>query len=333
MPDFKEYPKNKLSIYIADPRVENWFLMPRWTPILTIIIIYYLVVLIGPILMENRRPYTLRNVLKIYNFVQVMISGYMFKEFVISAWQSSYSLQCQPVDRSNSPQAVRMAAACWWFFFSKVIDLLDTVFFILRKKNSQVTFLHVYHHGSMILNWWLAGKYFPGGQIFFQCTCNSFVHVVMYTYYFLSAFGPAVQKYLWWKRYLTQLQLIQFLAIIVHLIYGMSRTCDFPFVLNCYIIIYCITLISLFTNFYIEAYQHQRTDRLEIQAAIQEKRARSIAAGGTGTNNYANNSYMNNLRNGFIKNSSENGCSGPTMISNGYGTDVNGNGPMAYLRR
>ena len=37
---------------------------------------------------------------------------------------------------------------------------------------------------------------------------NSFVHVIMYSYYGLSAMGPAVQKYLWWKKYLTQLQLV-----------------------------------------------------------------------------------------------------------------------------
>ena len=38
------------------------------------------------------------------------------------------------------------------------------VFFILRKKNSQVTFLHVYHHSTMIINWWMAAKYVPIGQ-------------------------------------------------------------------------------------------------------------------------------------------------------------------------
>jgi len=38
------------------------------------------------------------------------------------------------------------------------------VFFILRKKNNQVSFLHVYHHATMILNWWMAAKYLPVGQ-------------------------------------------------------------------------------------------------------------------------------------------------------------------------
>ena len=38
------------------------------------------------------------------------------------------------------------------------------VFFILRKKNGQITFLHVYHHATMILNWWLGVAYVAGGQ-------------------------------------------------------------------------------------------------------------------------------------------------------------------------
>lgn len=41
---------------------------------------------------------------------------------------------------------------------------LFKVFFILRKKNNQVTFLHVYHHATMIINWWMAAKYVPVGQ-------------------------------------------------------------------------------------------------------------------------------------------------------------------------
>ena len=37
---------------------------------------------------------------------------------------------------------------------------------------------------------------------------NSFVHIWMYAYYGLSAMGPHMQKYLWWKKYLTKLQLV-----------------------------------------------------------------------------------------------------------------------------
>ena len=55
---------------------------------------------------------------------------------------------------------------------------------------------------------WVGLKYVGGGQTFFLCMLNSFVHTVMYAYYGLSALGPAVQKHLWWKKYLTQLQLV-----------------------------------------------------------------------------------------------------------------------------
>lgn len=43
---------------------------------------------------------------------------------------------------------------------------------------------------------------------FFGAQMNSFIHVIMYSYYGLTAFGPWIQKYLWWKRYLTMLQLV-----------------------------------------------------------------------------------------------------------------------------
>ena len=36
------------------------------------------------------------------------------------------------------PQALRILRVGWWYFFSKFVDLLDTVFFIMRKKFNQV---------------------------------------------------------------------------------------------------------------------------------------------------------------------------------------------------
>ena len=40
-------------------------------------------------------------------------------------------------------------------------------------------------------------------------TLNSFIHVIMYIYYGLAGLGPHMQKYLWWKKYLTRLQLVR----------------------------------------------------------------------------------------------------------------------------
>jgi len=244
-----------LPQHVPDPRVQDWLLMKYWTPIVLIIISYFLLVLVGPKLMQNRKPFELKYPIKLYNLSQVFLCGYMFKEFLASSYQSSYSLTCQPVDYSSSPLAIRIAAASWWFFFSKLIDLLDTVFFILRKKNG-------------------------------QCMLNSYVHVVMYTYYFFSSFGPAIQKYLWWKKYLTQFQLIQFIAIIIHLVNGMARgTCEFPQIFYWYVIVYCVTLIALFTNFYVETYSHVLKDRAAAAKKELTTGAGAVAAAESNNNN------------------------------------------------
>lgn len=44
---------------------------------------------------------------------------------------------------------------------------------------------------------------------FLPAMTNSFIHVLMYGYYGLSTMGPNVTKYLWWKKYLTIIQLVR----------------------------------------------------------------------------------------------------------------------------
>lgn len=54
----------------------------------------------------------------------------------------------------------------------------------------------------MLIRWGV--KFMPGGHSSFFGLLNTFVHIIMYTYYMLAAMGPEMQKYLWWKKYLTQ---------------------------------------------------------------------------------------------------------------------------------
>ena len=46
----------------------------------------------------------------------------------------------------------------WWYFFSKFIDYLDSLFFLLRKKFTHLSMLHVIHHGIMPLTAWSGVK-------------------------------------------------------------------------------------------------------------------------------------------------------------------------------
>lgn len=83
------------------------------------------------------------------------------------------------------------------------------IFFVLRKKNSHISTLHVIHHGVMPMSVWFGVKFTPGGHSTFFGFINTFVHILMYTYYFFAALGPQYQKYLWWKKYLTAIQMVR----------------------------------------------------------------------------------------------------------------------------
>nr|BBF94985.1 elongation of very long chain fatty acids protein 5 [Orthetrum albistylum] len=314
-----------------DPRVTGWPLLKSPIPVISIFIFYIVIVIFGPKFMKNRKPYNIKYILLIYNFSQIALSSYIFKEFLVTSYISGYNWACQPVDRSLSPLAIRMASACWWFYFSKVVDLLDTVFFVLRKKLSQLSFLHLYHHSTMIFNWYIGTLYLPGGQAFFSGLINSFVHVIMYTYYLLSAIGPHMQKYLWWKRYLTQLQLCQFVAIIFHLCVGIWNKCEAPTWLTAWTVGYVSSLVMLFSNFYKKAYHGKDVSvkkHKEVDAQLYDKSPLSAVANGSvrqakegmkrlgknkhqGLTNYFQDDESDNLNknhsNGFVKASVRNG--------------------------
>lgn len=242
----------------ADPRTETWFLVSSPWPPMIIGIVYIAVCANSERLMKNIPAMSLRPVLMVYNFALVILSAYMVYEFLVTSILSEYSLICQPVDYSNNPLAMRMANVCWWYFFSKYIELADTLFFILRKKFNQVSFLHVYHHATMLINWWLAIKYVAGGNSFLVGMLNSFIHVIMYAYYGIAAIGPHMQKYLWWKKYVTKMQLVQFFVMLVHSGNILLSDCDFPKWISGLVVGYQVTLILLFGKFYLDNYRKKK---------------------------------------------------------------------------
>lgn len=46
----------------------------------------------------------------------------------------------------------------------------------------------------------------------------------MYTYYMIAAMGPKYQKYLWWKKYITTIQLVSEIQETTHLSRGMTSS-------------------------------------------------------------------------------------------------------------
>ncbi|KAL2725044.1 elongation of very long chain fatty acids protein AAEL008004-like isoform X1 [Vespula squamosa] len=199
----------------------------------------------------------------------------------MSGWLTGeYSLKCQPVDYSERPQVLRMVHASWWYYFSKFTEFMDTIFFVLRKKNNHVSTLHVIHHGCMPMSVWFGVKFTPGGHSTFFGLLNTFVHIVMYTYYLLAALGPRIQPYLWWKKYLTAFQMIQFIAIMIHAFQLLFIDCDYPKAFVWWIGMHAVMFFFLFNEFYQQNYQQKRTAKKTSSNGITNSRANGVASNG-----------------------------------------------------
>lgn len=256
---FRTIPEN------GDVRVEGWPLMQSVIPNVIIIVFYFLFIIFGRRWMKDREPFQLREFMFVYNFFQVVFCAYITYQAAYVWIKENYSFFCQSIDFSTGETAMIACRACWWFYIMKLIDLIDTIIFVLRKKDNQITVLHVYHHVTMTFCGWSGSKYVGGGQSLFVIIINSFIHVIMYAYYGLSACGDRIQKYLWWKRYITQAQMLQFVAVIIHSTINLTIPCDFPKVFDVAFLGYGVTILMLFANFYIQSYIIKKQKRKKKQ--------------------------------------------------------------------
>ena len=69
------------------------------------------------------------------------------------------------------------------------MELLDTVFMVVRRRFRQVSPLHVYHHSSMLLLSECGYTKYSWPAFAMALMLNSLVHVVLYLYYGLTGIG------------------------------------------------------------------------------------------------------------------------------------------------
>lgn len=236
--------------------VFNWPLVSSPAPTLVLCLAYILFSkFLGPHLMKNREPFQIRSLILFYNVVTVILNMYIFVNFARLGWFTGYSIKCQEFDESE--RGYEMNWNSYIFFLSKFFDFADTMFFILTKKYSHVSYLHLIHHSMMPFYCYMGMRLGPNGHGTFACLLNSFIHVIMYSYYALALLGPGVRRFLWWKKYLTQLQLVQFALIFLHssqLYFQYPVSCGYPlFAFYIYAVLTTVFTV-LFLNFYIQSY-------------------------------------------------------------------------------
>ena len=67
-----------------------------------------------------------------------------------------------------------MASVVWLYYLSKFAEFSDTFFFVARKKQGNVSALHVIHHGIMPVFGFALTRWLPGGQVSWR-SGNGFV--------------------------------------------------------------------------------------------------------------------------------------------------------------
>ncbi|XP_076278021.1 very long chain fatty acid elongase 7 [Lasioglossum baleicum] len=238
---------------LSDPRtMDFWLIGNPWGTLGIVALYLYFVRELGPNLMAKREPFNLHRIMQIYNVIQIVLCSYLLYKALTLAWLDDYNIICEPVNYSLAPKQREIASMVWLYFIVKLIDLLDTVFFVLRKKENQISFLHVYHHAGMAIGTWAATKFLAGGHLTFLGTINSFVHVVMYTHYLATSFRIRTN---WWKKYITQLQLFQFFLILMHyVVLVWAEDCGFPKWTSAVLIPQNLFMMVLFGDFYYKTY-------------------------------------------------------------------------------
>ncbi|CAH1401325.1 unnamed protein product [Nezara viridula] len=202
-----------------------------------VLTLYFSMILIGPSLMKKYSPFRPKRWLLAYNILQVICNVFLLYLIfdccglgIFRVWNHV----CDPVSSSvgfDQQVQFKVLRLMYVYYLIKIFDLIDTVsivvfktllvhvlqkllllfyflevFLILMKK--QLSFLHLFHHSSMVFSIWVTTSFFREQIGIFFGFMNTLVHAVMYCYYFLSSFGPVAQKYLSWKKHLTSLQMV-----------------------------------------------------------------------------------------------------------------------------
>lgn len=203
---------------------------------------------------RQEKGYDLKGIIFYYNLLCVALAGAVV---VGIAWHwlkyGLHSFVCNQEDRGKKGH--ELAYVFYLFYAQKFVEWLDTWFFILRRSFRQVTFLHIFHHSSITV---VVGMILPqafSGDMYLPILLNALVHCIMYSYYALTSIGYRF----WWKKYLTSLQLIQFVLISTQSLLAWRRGphCGTPDFAKALLIAYMGSMLYLFGQFFIRSYHSE----------------------------------------------------------------------------
>jgi len=254
------------AVSLQDPRVREWPLMNPYHNLTLVVGYLFTIAVLVLITKQLSKPLPTKYLAMFHNIFCTLLSLYMCVEIWRQAIIHRYNVFSQSLDRT--PTGLPMVGVLWVFYASKVPEFMDTVLMALKKNYRQITFLHVYHHSSIFVIWWIIMSYAPGGSSYFSAALNSFVHVVMYGYYLWSSVAPKQPEGTrprwtqpaFYKKFITSFQLLQFCLNFTQAcwILFVNPPADFPLFTVWILFVYMITMLALFGNFFIKNYSSKK---------------------------------------------------------------------------
>eukprot|EP01097_Dermamoeba_algensis_P007591 TRINITY_DN4831_c0_g1_i1.p1 TRINITY_DN4831_c0_g1~~TRINITY_DN4831_c0_g1_i1.p1 ORF type:complete len:197 (-),score=25.08 TRINITY_DN4831_c0_g1_i1:71-661(-) len=135
-----------------------------------------------------------------------MFVGTLIEFYRISSNGAPYDSFCVTKDGRMDD---RLRLWYYIYYLSKYYEFIDSILKALSGK--PLGFLHVYHHFTIVwitFLWARSNITFCAQGVLF----NTFVHVIMYYYFFLTSLGV---RGIWWKKYITLLQIVQFVCSLL----------------------------------------------------------------------------------------------------------------------
>ena len=221
--------------------------------------VYYVVCFGLKHYMKDRERYNLKTLLIVWNLGLALFS---IAGIVRILPEFTYTLRVHGFDYSVCDNDFTYGpGGLWWhlFFLSKIPELFDTLFIILRKR--KLIFLHYYHHATVVISCWLWFHEKPSAGRWFG-SMNYFVHAFMYSYYACRALHINVPGII--ARVITSMQIFQmFMAVFVtfYILY-LKKYYNETIGKNCattdanlkYSMSIYLTYLILFVHFFLQAY-------------------------------------------------------------------------------
>ena len=150
----------------------------------------YLVVIFGiQAIMANREPFNLRNELALWSLFLGVFSLFGSLRTVPVLLKGLVDHGLQHMVCADTREVWFYTPAGFWtgiFILSKVPELIDTLFIVLRKR--KLITLHWYHHITVMTFCWHSWATLSLNGLFFSAL-NLTVHAFMYIFYSLTALG------------------------------------------------------------------------------------------------------------------------------------------------